>query len=76
MTDELRDAIQRLLDEAGDGWTVTQFVVAMGLVRITSDGRLEAIPWHWAPPDQPDWQTVGLLNEAVDRLESADYDDD
>lgn len=64
MDESLREAIQRLLNSLGDGWTVTQYVVAMGLERMDSEGAVEATAWYWAPSEQPDWQTSGLLDEA------------
>jgi hypothetical protein len=74
--DPLRDAIQRLLlDAAGDGWSATQYVIVMGLERINSDGNLETIAWHWSPQGQPDWQTAGLLDHALDVIRHAEEDD-
>jgi len=74
--DRIRSAVQALLDELGDGWHIAQFVVAMGLERVNSDGELEAIPWYWAPRSQPDWMTGGLLNDALDIRHSTPVDDD
>ena len=61
----IRQAIQTMLDECGDGWQVAQFVVVMGLERVR-DGEIESSPWLWAPPQQPDWQTDGLLEAATE----------
>ena len=72
---DLRDAIQRLLDESGDGWSVAQYVVAMGLERLMPDGSVESLPWYWAPTDQPTWQTLGLLERAVDEIHFSEYED-
>lgn len=77
MTDPIREAIQRhLLDAAGDGFQITQFVIAMGLERINSEGVLEATAWYWAPEHQPDWQTTGLLDQALAIHEGSDNEDD
>lgn len=76
MTDYLRNAIQRLLDESGDGWTVTQYVIAMGLERLNPDGSVECVPWHWSPRDQPGWQTLGLLERAADDLHYSEFEDE
>lgn len=76
MSDYLRNAIQRLLNESGDGWTVTQFVIAMGLERINPDGTVEAVAWHWSPRDQPHWQSLGLLERAVDAIHYDEFEDD
>ena len=77
MTDPIRDAIQRLLlDAAGDGWSATQYVIVMGLEKINPDGSLETTAWHHSPKSQPDWQTAGLLDHALDVLRHADDEDD
>ena len=69
--DAVRDAIQsRVLDEAGDGWTLGQYVVCMGLQRIDPDGGVESTAWYWTPPGQPAWQTLGLLECGQDMLVS------
>lgn len=69
--DAIRDAIQsRVLDAAGDGWTLGQYVVCMGLQRLDPDGRVESIAWCWAPDGQPDWQSLGLLECGQDLLVS------
>lgn len=68
------DVIQKMLDDIGDGWNLGQFVIAMSLERVTSDGALEAVPWWWAPQNQPDWMATGLLNEALDARQSIESD--
>jgi hypothetical protein len=76
-TQRLRDAIQAVINDLDDdrGWTVGQFVISMGLERVTPDGRVESCSWHWAPPEQPDWQIVGLLLAAVEDHNSAEIED-
>ena len=66
MSDDIRAAIQRLLDEEGEGWTVGPYVVAMGLERVF-DGRIESTSWAYGPEDQQAWVTTGLLVDA-DRI--------
>lgn len=70
MSDELaaaiRRAVQAVLDADGDGYHVAQFVVCMGIERVTGDGELESAPWLWVPPGQPEWMTDGLLINAID----------
>lgn len=67
--DAVRDAIQsRILDAAGDGWTLGQYVICMGLQRINADGSVDSTAWYWAPNGQPDWQSLGLLECAQDML--------
>lgn len=70
----LRDAIQAVLDEQGDGWDIGQYVLALGLERIR-DGVIESTAWVWAPPQQPEWQTDGLLLAACDLRDTADTSD-
>lgn len=63
--ERIREAIQALLDDIGDGYSLTQVVIAMGLERVT-DGDIEATAWYWSPPGQPDWMTTGLLEQAME----------
>ena len=73
--DRLRNAIQRVLNEDGDGWMVGPFVIALGLEKM--DGAtVESTAWVWAPPDQPDWITDGLLRAAAELRDNADIDTD
>lgn len=60
----IHKAIQQMLDAHGDGWSVAQVVVVMGLERVTPEGRIESTPWVWTPRDQPEWMTDGLLDAA------------
>ena len=73
--ERLRNAIQRVLNEEGDGWIVGQFVLALGLEKLV-DGAMESTAWVWAPADQPDWVTDGLLRAASELREDADIDTD
>jgi len=73
--ERLRNAIQRVLNEEGDGWIVSQFVLALGLEKLV-DGAIESTAWVWAPADQPDWVTDGLLRAASELREDADIDTD
>lgn len=59
--DQIAHAIQARLDEYGDGWTLSQWVVGMIIERVNSDGQLETLPWCVAAPAQQDWQTDALL---------------
>jgi len=72
--DRLRNAIQKLLNAEGDGWVLDQFVLALGLQRVNSDGDVESTAWVWAPAEQPDWQTDGLLQAASELREDSDID--
>lgn len=73
----IRAAIQALLNASEtDHWQVSQFVLALGLERIDSEGRVESTPWVWAPPDQPEWATDGLLQAAITMRYDADIESD
>ena len=74
--ERLRNAIQKLLNAESDGWMVQEFVLALGLQRMNSDGHIESTAWVWAPAEQPDWQTDGLLRAASELREDADIDTD
>lgn len=74
--DNIRAAIQAMLDQLGDGWQVGQHVIAMSLERITADGVIETTAWYWSPPGQPDWMTTGLLEAAVELDTQANTDTD
>jgi uncharacterized membrane protein len=72
--DEVRAAIQRVLDAADDGWQLgASFVIIMGIERVTDQG-IEATSWYLHPPEQPNWATDGLLNAAIQAREFADED--
>lgn len=73
----VRAAVQAILDAEGDGWSIAQFTITMGMERVGADGTLESAPWIWSPPNQPDWMTDGLIESAFTlRLESETEDDD
>lgn len=73
--DEVRAAIQRVLDAADDGWQLgSSFVVVMGIERLTEHG-IEATAWYLHPVEQPNWATDGLLNAVAQMRELADDED-
>ena len=74
--DRLRNAIQKLLNQEGDGWVLNEFVLALGLQKMNSEGEVESTAWVWAPADQPDWITDGLLRAASELREDADIETD
>ena len=74
--DRLRNAIQKLLNQEGDGWVLNEFVIALGLQKMNSEGEIESTAWVWAPADQPDWITDGLLRAASELREDADIETD
>jgi hypothetical protein len=74
--DRLRNAIQKLLTQEGDGWVLNEFVLALGLQKMNSEGEVESTAWVWAPADQPDWITDGLLRAASELREDADIETD
>ncbi len=70
--DDITNAIQRLLDNHGDGWTLDQHVIVMALQRLSPQGDVENIVWYYVPADQPTWQTSGLLDVALRQSETCD----
>lgn len=66
VTDPIRDGIQRHLDACGDGWTVRDYIVCVGIERILSDGGIETSDYWIAPDDQPEYATDGLLRATWD----------
>jgi hypothetical protein len=72
--DRLRNAIQKLLNAEGDGYVLNEFVLALGLQRMDSEGNVDSTAWVWAPAEQPDWITDGLLRAASELREDADID--
>lgn len=73
--ENIRAAIQHMLDTLGDGWQIAQHVIAMSLERV-HDGQVETTAWYWSPPGQPDWMTTGLLDAAVELDVDANHDTD
>lgn len=71
----VRKAVQAVLDDAGDGYHASQFVICMGLERFNSAGELEGTAWLWAPPSQPDWMTGGLIESAYWLRRDTETDD-
>jgi hypothetical protein len=57
-------ALQLLLDSCGDGWTLGNYVLIMGLEKVTDDGEITSASWIYTAPNQPGWVTTGLLIEA------------
>lgn len=76
LIDRIREAVQAVIDaEEGEGWTVAQWVVAMGLERILTDGTMEGCSWYVAPPEQADWITAGLLEAGLELRAAAELGD-
>jgi hypothetical protein len=74
--EKLRAAIQELLDAEGDGWIVNEYVVALGLEKMSADGQIQSTAWVWAPSEQADWVSDGLLQAAIELREHTDCDTD
>jgi hypothetical protein len=72
--DFMRNAIQQLLNTYGDGWILDDFVLAVGLQRLSGE-QVESTVWTWAPPDQADWKTEGLLRAAEELCADCDTTD-
>lgn len=65
LSDQIRRAVQAVLDQDGDGYHVAQLVVCMGIERVNAAGEIESAPWWWAPTGQPEWMTDGLIESVV-----------
>jgi hypothetical protein len=75
--DKLRDALQEVLDDAGDGWQLAHYTIVLGIQQMTSDGHVSSCAWMLNPIDQPGYVTEGLLSAADSMLAcGADIDDD
>jgi len=72
--DRLREAIQNVLDSAGDGYHLAHYVVVMGIQKIDGDGLVTSSAWMAHPLDQPDYVTDGLLNSAEEMRAWVDDD--
>lgn len=66
MPDPIRDALQRHLDECGDGWSVRDYVVSLGIERIVDGGGIETATYWIAPMEQAEYVTDGLLRSTFD----------
>lgn len=75
--ERLRRIIQKALDDAGDGWSVAEWVVCMYIERIDpSTGAVDVEPWWYAPPNQGECRTDGVINSVLDQRSTAVYDTD
>lgn len=72
----IKQAIQAMLDNYGDGWNVAQYVIVLGIERVTSEGRLETAPWVFTPRDQPEWMSDGLLEAGCGLRAEAEIEED
>jgi len=74
--DKLRDALQDVLDEAGDGWQLAHYTIILGLQQMDSGGHIASSAWMLNPVDQPGYVTEGLLAAGDDMMACADIEDD
>ena len=74
--DVLRQAIQNVLDSAGDGYQLAHYVVVMGIQKIDADGAVTSSAWLAHPIDQADYVTDGLLNSADEMRAWAGVEDE
>lgn len=75
MSDPIRDALQQHLDECGDGWSVRDYVVSLGLERVLADGGIETATYWIAPREQAEYVTDGLFRSAWDDRVNSQPDD-
>jgi hypothetical protein len=76
--DRLREAIQGLLNESGDGFILAHYVVVLGIQRVNSAGEIVSAAWVASPKDQADYVTDGLLAAGEEMRANCDleFDDD
>lgn len=70
----VEQALQLLLDDAGDGWTLSGYVVVMGLEKVADDDSITSASWIYPAPNQPGWVTSGLLIETDNLFTNAGED--
>ncbi|MCV7210531.1 DUF7213 family protein [Mycolicibacterium canariasense] len=74
MDDRIAEAIQELLNREGDGWTLSNYIVAMQLQRLSPEGEIEGTDWSWAPRSQPTSTNRAMLQEALGDYYSAEVE--
>ena len=74
--DRLRICLQDILDDAGDGWQLAHYVIALGLERMDGDGNIAHCAWMLSPTSQADYITDGLIDAAETMRAVADIEDD
>jgi hypothetical protein len=72
--DPIRDELQRILDEWGDGWSVSHYAVIVGIERMTGDS-VESTAYVHAPDSQARYVTSGLLLDGAKSLNDVDDED-
>ncbi len=73
--DKLRQALQDVLNQCGDGYMLAHYVIVMGIQRMDGDGRVVSSSWVAAPEDQADYVTDGLLAAAEEMRAGAEFED-
>lgn len=76
MSEQIRQALQQILDAHEDGWSCASYVVAFGLERITSAGELETSKWWFAPAGQHEDFTARLSEYLFDAVNNTFEDTD
>lgn len=74
--DKVAEAIQGLLDAAGDGYHLAHWVVVMGIQKMDTDGGIANSAWLAVPANQADYITDGLLANAEEMRADTETDDD
>lgn len=59
-------AIQDVLDAEGDGWTLSHYIVVMGIERMNSEGSVDSAAWIAKPAEQPEYVTDGLISSVIE----------
>lgn len=60
MIDPVHEGLQKLLDEFGEGWMVSGYIVSLHLQKIDGD-TMEQCLWWYPQPGQPEPMSVGLI---------------
>jgi hypothetical protein len=70
--DVIREELQKILDDEGDGWSVSHYAVLVGIERMAGEGVLESCVYIHEPDGQPVYVTSGLLLDGAKTLPDMD----
>jgi hypothetical protein len=72
--DAIRDELQKILDDEGDGWSINHYVAIVGVERMVDEG-VESTAYVHEPDGQPAYVTSGLLLDGAKSLNDMDDED-
>lgn len=70
-TDPVQDGLQALLDQFGEGWMVSGYVIGLHLQRMDGE-TVERVPWWYPQPGQPEPMTIGLIAYLAGRCQAGE----